>query len=208
MSTPVPFRQRLIERASELYMRIGIRSVSMDDIARELGVSKKTIYQEVDNKQELVSLVMAEDARRDLVCIQQNLDGSRDAIDELLRNARYFIQQMRTINPTTLHDLQKYYKDVWDTQIREHQAQFRRTIAANIERGMEEGLYRSDLDGGVLSYFFVGSMMTIIDTTIFPATTRPITDIIRQHSAYHLHGIVNEFGRERLDDYLRTESLD
>ncbi|MEL7161032.1 MAG: helix-turn-helix domain-containing protein, partial [Bacteroidota bacterium] len=109
MNEAADIKQLLIQTADEMFMRLGIKSVSMDDIARQLGVSKKTIYQVVDNKKELLSLVIEEDACKDKEVIAENREQSRDAIDEFLRNSRYFIRQMREISPATMRDLQKYY---------------------------------------------------------------------------------------------------
>ncbi|MEM9259152.1 MAG: TetR/AcrR family transcriptional regulator, partial [Bacteroidota bacterium] len=146
MNETAEIKQQLIQTADEMFMRLGIKSVSMDDIAREMGVSKKTVYQVVDNKKSLVRLVMEEDACKDVEVIKENHEQSKDAIDEFLRNSRYFIRQMREISPATLRDLQKYYPDIWKEQLQAHHAEFTQSIADNLERGMEEGLYRDDLD--------------------------------------------------------------
>lgn len=201
-------RQQLIDTATELYMRLGIRSVSMDDVAREMGVSKKTIYTVVSNKEELVQLVMHEDTQCDLAVMTANREKSRDAIDELLMNSRYHIREMRNVSPTTFHDLQKYYPQVWQKEIKQHQQRFEQDIRENLERGMEEGLYRADIDSHIIAKFFVASVLMMIDTQVFPARERPMSEIIRQHFVYHFNGIVNQFGRDRLDDYLKQEALD
>jgi hypothetical protein len=107
-----------------------------------------------------------------------------------------------------MRDLQKYYPDVWKEQVETLHEEFRHSVAANLERGMEEGLYRDDLDSDIIARFYVASMMSIVDRTIFPATDRPLIDIISEHARYHFHGITNQFGRERLEFYLREEALD
>ena len=188
-------------------MRIGIRSVSMDDIARELGISKKTLYQTVENKEELVHLVLEEDTRQDLCIMTDNRHEAADAIDEFLRNSRYFIREMRKVSPTAMHDLRKYYPDIWHNQVKAHQQEFHKGVRANIERGMEEGLYRHDIDAEVIANLYVGMTMMVIDRGVFPAQDRPLSDILHQHSTYHFNGIVNQFGRDRLDHYLKQEAL-
>ena len=200
-------KQKLIEKAGELFMRIGIRSVSMDDIARELGISKKTLYQTVENKEELVQLVLEEDTRQDLCIMVGNRHEATDAIDEFLRNSRYFIREMRKVSPTAMHDLRKYYPDIWHTQVKAHQDEFHKGVAANLERGMEEGLYRDDIDAEVIANLYVGMTVMVIDRGVFPAQDRPLSEILRQHSTYHFNGIVNQFGRDRLDHYLKQEDL-
>ena len=154
-------------------MRIGIRSVSMDDIARQLGMSKKTLYQLVDNKEELVHLVLENDTCEDIAMLNANLHGSADAIDEFLRNSRYFIRQMREISPTAIHDLRKYYPEIFTTQVKAHQSEFHRGVRNNLDRGMEEGLYREDIDAEVIANLYVGMTMMVIDRGVFPAQDRP-----------------------------------
>lgn len=201
-------RKKLIDTASEMYLRLGIRSVSMDDVAREMGVSKKTIYTLVDNKDQLVKLVMHEDTCKDVEVLERNRANSRDAIDELLMNSRYHIREMRNVSPATINDLQKYYPETWSKEVRGHQVNFEQSIRENLERGMEEGLYRDDLDSAIIAKFFVASVVMMIDRQIFPAQERPLSTIIRQHFIYHFNGIVNQFGRDRMDEYLKQEALE
>ncbi|MEL7162402.1 MAG: hypothetical protein AAFN92_16710, partial [Bacteroidota bacterium] len=93
-------------------------------------------------------------------------------------------------------------------QVEKHHADFRQTVVENLDRGMEEGLYRNDLDPEIVADFYTGMMFMIIDTTVFPAQDRNLSDILRQHSEYHFNGVANQFGRDRLEKYLRQESLD
>ncbi|MBB4080008.1 AcrR family transcriptional regulator [Lewinella aquimaris] len=199
--------RKVLEKAGDMFRSIGIRSVSMDDIARELGISKKTLYQMVDNKEDLIQLVLEEDTRRDIQVLRQHSDQAADAIDELLRNSRYFIRQMRKVSPTTLHDLRKYYPELFHSMVMNHQREFLLSVSNNLERGMEEGLYRADIDAEVIANLYVGMTMMVVDRGVFPAQERPLSEIIRQHSSYHFNGIVNQFGRDRLDHYLKQEDL-
>ena len=190
-----------------LFKRVGIKSVSMDDIAREMGVSKKTLYQLVDNKEDLVAKVMQEDFECDKAIFARNADEANDAIDEFLRNSRYFIREMREMSPSTLHDLQKYYPVIWREMFQNHHKQFQQDLVRNLERGMEEGLYRDSLDPEVIATLYSGMMGMLIDRQAFPNHDRPMSEVIRQMTEYHFNGIVNQFGRDRLDGYLNTESL-
>lgn len=208
VNEPITTKDQLTRTAHEMFMRLGIKSVSMDDIAREMGVSKKTIYVEVSNKEELISLVMEDDFCKDMEVLEQNHGESLDAIDEFLRNSRYFIRQMRAMSPATLRDLQKYYPVIWKGLVKNHHLEFEKSLKENLERGLEEGIYRGDLDPVIIARFYSSMMMSVIDTSIFPAQERPISEIIGHLSHYHFHGIVNQFGRERLDKYLNKEALE
>lgn len=200
-------QQQLIERAAELFLRIGIRSVSMDDIARELGISKKTLYQTVTNKETLIQLVLEDDTCKDMAVLERSRYQSADAIDEHLRNSRYFIREMRKISPTAMHDLRKYYPELFHSQVKSHRQAFHRSVAENLERGMEEGLYRDDLDAEVIANLYSGMTAMVIDRGVFPAQERSLSEILHQHTMYHFNGVVNRFGHERLEHYLRQEQL-
>jgi AcrR family transcriptional regulator len=201
-------RQQLIRTSHDMFMRLGIKSVSMDDIAREMGVSKKTIYVEVSNKEELIKLVMEDDYQEDMCTLARNREEAVDAMDEFLRNSRYFIRQMRAMSPATLRDLKKYYPVIWKELFQNHHLEFNQSLTANLERGLEEGIYRDDLDPLVIARFYSSMMMSVIDTKIFPAQERPISYIVSQLSRYHFHGIANQVGRELLDKYLNQEALE
>lgn len=180
----------------------------MDDVARELGVSKKTLYQMVENKEDLIRQVMQGDFEADKQMFVRHAEEASDAIDEFLRNSRYFIREMRELSPATLHDLKKYYPAIWREMFQNHQREFQAGLARNLERGMEEGLYRDGLDPFVIATLYSGMMAMVVDRQVFPAHERPLSDIIRQMTGYHFNGIVNQFGRDRLDHYLNKEALE
>lgn len=191
-----------------LFKRLGIKSVSMDDIAREVGMSKKTLYQLVENKEDLIMKVVESDFECDKKMFARHAQQASDAIDEFLRNSRYFIREMRAISPSTMYDLQKYYPMIWREMFQNHHLQFQRDLMRNLERGMEEGLYRDGVDPQVVATLYSGMMGMVIDRQAFPNHDRPLSEIIRQMTEYHFNGIVNQFGRERLERYLSTEALD
>ncbi len=197
----------LIVAARDLFMRIGIRSVSMDDIARELGISKKTLYQTVQNKEELIELVLQSGVEEDRILLETSMRDSADAIDEMLRNSRHFIRQMRQVSPTVLHDLRKYYPELFRSKVEAHHQEFLQRVGENLKRGIAEGLYRPEIDAAIIANLYVGMTMMVVDRGIFPAQERPLSDILLQHSTYHFNGIVNRAGRERLQDYLKQQDL-
>lgn len=201
-------KQKILTEAEALFMRLGLKSVSMDDIARKLGMSKKTLYQYVDGKEELINQVMEANGQRDMEVIIASANESTDAIDEFLRNSRYFIREMRRVSPTTLYDLKKYYYPIWESQIRTHIENFVACISANIMRGQEEGLYRKDASADIISRFYGETVIAITDTSLFPAVTISIDRLVHQHAVYHLHGIMTEHGRICLAKHLEKEQLD
>jgi len=201
-------KSKLIAEADKLFMHYGLKSVSMDDIARQLGMSKKTLYQYVKNKEELIAEVMRLKRCEDMEVILRSAKDAEDAIDEYLRNHRYFIREMREVSPTTLYDLKKYYYHIWEEQVKGHVEEFTVSISQNIQRGIQEGFYREDLQPEVIAKIYSQTVLAIADTSLFSAREMSVDRIIHQHAVYHLHGIMNKAGRRKLREHLEREEFD
>lgn len=200
-------KSQIIEEAERLFMRYGLKSVSMDDVARKLGISKKTLYQHIDSKEELIKQVMECNAEKDIEQFMDNMKASKDAIDEYLGNSRYFIREMRQISPTLFYDMQKYYGSIWQQQKQTHLGHFEEQIKHNILRGQQEGLYREDMHADIIMKMHNQTIMAIVDTSLFPAMENSMEELVRQHALYHLHGILTKAGRRRLKEHLQREEL-
>jgi len=114
----------------------------MDDLSRELGISKKTLYQSVENKKELVIQVFQNLIQKEIDAVISIRKDADDAIDEMIEVARYVIPMLRQISPTLIFDIQKYYRDVWLLCEEFNQQEVFTVIKENIERGIKEGIYR------------------------------------------------------------------
>ncbi len=161
-------KERIAAKAEELFMQYGIRSVSMDDIANNLAMSKKTVYQYFADKDELVEAVV--DGHIDIVegdCMNCRKDA-KDAIHEIFLTMEHIMQEFKNMNPMLLYDLEKFhfkayqrfknYKDKFLLQI----------IRNNIEWGIKEELYRADLNVDVLSKYRIESIMIPFNVAVFP----------------------------------------
>lgn len=161
-------KERIAAKAEELFMQYGIRSVSMDDIANNLAMSKKTLYQYFADKDELVEAVV--DGHIDIVegdCMNCRKDA-KDAIHEIFLTMEHIMQEFNNMNPMLLYDLEKFhfkayqrfknYKDKFLLQI----------IRSNIEWGIKEELYRADLNVDVLSKYRIESIMIPFNVAVFP----------------------------------------
>ncbi|MEM6877869.1 MAG: TetR/AcrR family transcriptional regulator, partial [Bacteroidota bacterium] len=198
---------QILSEAENLFMRYGLKSVSMDDVARKLGMSKKTLYQHFESKETLIKEVMVCNSEKDMEHFVGNMQNSSDDIDEYLGNSRYFISEMRQISPTLFYDMQKYYGGIWQQQKQSQMGHFDELIKQNILRGQEEGLYIDDMHADVIMKMHNQTIMAIVDTSLFPAMENSMEELIRQHALYHLRGILTEAGRKRLQEHLKREEL-
>ena len=108
-------KAHILQKSHALFMRYGIKSVTMDDIARELAVSKKTLYQFFENKADLLQQIANENMEKDKAMMARALTDSKNAIDEFLHMARYITNEISQISPTALYDMQKYYPEIWQS---------------------------------------------------------------------------------------------
>ncbi len=194
-------KQKILDQARESFMKLGIRSVSMDDLSSRLGISKKTIYQYVANKQDLVNQIITRHTELERELMRTIKEQSGDAIDELIHITQHVSQLFRTMRPTMLYDLQKYYKNSWQKVKVLHQEFVQQLIVENLKRGMNEGYYRSEIDIEIISKLYVVQSQAIIDENIFPLNEHRSDRLIEQLIKYHLHGILSPKGVEHLRSF-------
>ncbi len=200
-------KQRIQSRAMDLFMKYGIRSVSMDDIATQLGISKKTIYQYFADKNELVLAVVGEDIR-DLQenCIKCGANAT-NAIEEIFLTMEMIQELLMNMNPMVLYDLQKFHFEAYKKWI-EHKNNFLLvSIENNIRNGIKEGYYRPDLNVEVLSRFRLESMLIPFNIEIFQPGKYSLVDVTLQLLEHFLFGLVTEKGYRLIVKYKQEREI-
>jgi AcrR family transcriptional regulator len=171
----------------------------MDDIASHLGMSKKTIYNHVSNKTELLELMMKQylEAERDTcACSSQETDN---AIDQLIKIFEFNVNSIRHINQAFVYDLKKYYPQVWSL-FEQHKAEvIEQAVRANIQFGQTEGLYRKEINPLIISKLYSNRLDMILDGEVFPMTEFSFKDVVTEMLIYHLRGIASQAGLAHLD---------
>jgi AcrR family transcriptional regulator len=199
-------RVQILEKSQELFMRYGVKSISMDDICRELGISKKTLYRFVSDKAELIRLVIERHTRENTCAVAQLGAAAVNAIDEMLHINRHVKQQMGGLNPALMFDLQKYYRQTWEV-LRSHQMDFvSQTMRANIERGRWEGLYRTDFDADVIVRLYLAKVRIFIeDPSFLLIKDQGFPEVFGAIVDYHLRAIASPRGLEYYLRYLSDQ---
>ncbi|MCC5924023.1 MAG: TetR/AcrR family transcriptional regulator [Crocinitomicaceae bacterium] len=195
----------IAERSAELFMKSGIKSVTMDDLARHLGMSKKTIYKFFKDKKELVrTIIMLNVAEDKKVCLETE-QTAENAIDQMILIAKFISSSFTAVHSSVFYDLQKYHKDAWDI-MDEHKSVFVRShIEKNIERGIQEGLYRSDIKSDIIAVAYIASMDTIFNGVSFRNKQYSVSDIFVEIIRFLIRGITNETGLEYLKKRIKQE---
>ena len=197
--------EKIIVKAGELFMQYGIKSISMDEVARNLGISKKTLYQHVDNKADLIQKVMMTHITQEKLAIEAIHKAANDAIDEMMQISRFVNELIQKVNPSVIYDLKKYYAKGWELMESLHFEHTYTIIKENIEKGVEEGLYRSDLDADIIAKLYIGRMDIVVDKNLFPIGKYTISQIHNNAIMYHLYGIMTSKGIELFEKYNLSE---
>ncbi len=194
----------IIEKALELFNTYGIKSISMVDISRELGISKKTLYRFVKDKEELIDKSIQNNFSLNAKKIEQILKPELNAIEEVLTLVRFFIEMHKSHSPTMIYDLQKYYPEIYKNFRKVKNERLQLFYDGNFEKGMKEGLYRNNLDVSVIKRIIILLSNIIIENDTFTIMEVTSPRFIKELYSYHLHGIVSEKGHKILEKELNT----
>jgi AcrR family transcriptional regulator len=191
----------LYEIALEIFSKYGIRSVTMDDISRELGMSKKTVYQQISDKKELVNRVMEHEIDR----MNRNLDemsGSEyNAIEELIEVNKRVHNAIGAHSPTFYYDLKKHYPDLFKQWNMRRRMIMVDMIMRNLNKGKKEGLYRNEMDEKIISKLYMARMEMLHDNDFIKNEESVSRDFFREIILYHLHGICNDKGLKYISQH-------
>ncbi len=191
----------LYDIARDLFIKFGIKSVSMDDISREAGMSKKTVYSLIPDKASLINTVIKRFTKKEEDEINAIVETATDALDEMVKITEHVLDFFRRFNPRLTYDLKKYYKSSW-TMIENTHFQFiRNCIQKNIERGKKEGIYRKEVNEKIISRLYVQSSRVIVNEDVFPMQEFPKVVLFEKFIEYHIYGILNDKGLKKYKKY-------
>jgi AcrR family transcriptional regulator len=186
-----------------LYKKYGIKSITMDDVSRELGISKKTLYQYVQDKNELVSQVLEMDMERQIAVFDELYHKALNAIDELFEVNKKVLQMIKSHNPSEEYDLKKYYPDQYQKMHKIKRDEMQKHILLNLQKGKKEGLYRVDLNEEVITKVQLMRIENTFDNQIFTDDELTSQKTFLEIFVYHIRGIASDKGIKILEQKLR-----
>jgi TetR/AcrR family transcriptional regulator, cholesterol catabolism regulator len=188
-------KDRIVQGSLKQFMQYGFRNVSMDDIASNLGMSKKTLYQHFAEKDELVEAALEYDIELDQKDCIRCTTTAANAIEEVYNIIDVVAEQLRDMNPMVLFEMQKFHPKAFQ-RFQRHKDEFiLKMIHQNLLRGIEQGLYREDINVEVIAKFRLESMMLIFHPETFPLSkTYPLNNLMLIISEHFLYGIATPKG--------------
>lgn len=194
-------KEKVIRGAEELFMKYGVRSVSMDDIARHLGISKKTIYQHFADKDEVVATVAQSHMRRQKQQFESIEKAAKNAIEEMALLAMNMKENTRNINPSLLFDMQKYHPRAWNEWLAFKHNVIRESLIRSMKQGIEEGSFRADLNIDILATMRLEQVQMAFDHSVFERDAFSLSEIQAQLFEHFVHGIMTDKGRKLYEKY-------
>ncbi len=195
----------ILKESMELFLTLGFKSVTMDEIAGKMGMSKKTLYAHYRTKGDLVREATLNFCN--VVC--DGVDaisatGKTNPIEELYDVKKYVMQQLKGDNTSPIFQLKKYYPTVHKKMEKMQFENINSCIQRNVERGISMGLYRDNIDPTFVARMYFIGIQGIKDISIFPLEDYPVNDLYDQYLEYHLRGIVTPSGRKILNQLIKT----
>jgi len=183
----------ILRTAGTLFRKYGIRSISMDDIARELGMSKKTLYQFVENKPDLIEKLLSHMVTGSKACITED-PANMNAIDILLQVSIKVGEEIKGLNPAIAFDLEKFYPSLYKSFVIAKRDHVYLKIKENLEQGVAEGIYRSDLDADLVAKLYVQKLIDVHDPEFLSSVDFSFEKVFQVMFDNHIRGIANSTG--------------
>ena len=194
-------QERIVMKAHELFMRYGIRSISMDEIATQLGMSKKTIYQYYADKDAIVdSVINIEIGINESECCKQK-DLCDNAVHEIFLAIDMVQEMLKGMNPAILFDLERYHPEAFKKFNSHKNKFFYGIMTSNLQRGINEELYRPEINVDILARFRVGTMFLIFNPDAFPSSKYSLSEILWEITDNYLHGLTTAKGLKLINKY-------
>jgi AcrR family transcriptional regulator len=194
-------KQRIIEGGEELFLKAGIKSVTMDDIARHLGMSKKTIYQFFKDKNELVIALVKKKLQDDEDQMSAIISQSGNVIEEMINMMKCSEDIFSRINPIVIHDMQKYHPDAWKQFQNFKSGVLIHTLEQLLSKGIKQGYLRPDIDVKILARMRVNQVELGFNTGIFPVAEFSTWKVQYQFLEHFNYGICTLKGYKLLNQY-------
>ena len=193
--------QRILEGALELFLQAGIKSVTMDDIAKHLGMSKKTIYQHFADKNDLVIGLMKMRLKEDREYMDSVAYNGDNVIAQMFNMMKCSEEMFARMNPILMHDLQKYHPDAWKEFQRFKADVIIVTLEDLLNKGIEEGYIRSDIDVRIISRMRMAQIEAGFNSAVFPPSEFNAWRVQQQFLEHFTYGICTLMGYKLLNEY-------
>ncbi len=197
----------LINKIANLLIKYGIKNIAMDDIARELGISKKTLYNSFKNKTDILIKVVQHVLIHEFMELDKLICQKLNAIDQLQIIATYTINTLLKVNPVLPYQLQKYYPQVSSKLISQRREYIQKRIKQNFSLGIEQGFYRENFNVEILAVYYSNFLNNKCIKLFVEESNVDYDSLIRTILITSLRGIATSKGMEYIEEKFSNETL-
>ena len=200
-------KETILKKAGESFLKYGFKSVTMDDIANDLGISKKTIYKHFKNKGELVDNTISylhESMHNTVMCV---CEKGFNAIQENFEIKKIFSEVFKNSDNSPMYQLQKYYPKTYTKIMKNEFSMFKDCILKNIEKGIEEGIYRKQIDRELTTKFYFSLMLSVHDSNLYQYNKNTINKLELKALEYHIRAIATLKGLKILEEQIEKNAI-
>ena len=187
----------ILEKVRDLFFKYGVRSMSMDDISHEIGISRKKLHTCFTSKNDLVEkLLDLERENFEIIFNTDRFDGDVNAIDILLMVSKEVSNKFTDISPSMTFDLKKYYPDIYHKHVEDRIEFVFEKIRINLVKGINQSVYRDDLTVELVSRLYIRRLIDLHNPEFFPADKFSFQTLFDVMFDNFIRGITNEKGIE------------
>ncbi|WP_297797651.1 TetR/AcrR family transcriptional regulator [uncultured Eudoraea sp.] len=197
-------KDKILTKATDLFLNLGFKSVTMDDLASAMGISKKTIYSHFENKTKLVEACTMHVFDSVSCGIDQICALKKNPIEELYEIKKLVMQHLKDEKTSPQYQLQKYYPKIFNTLRNKQFDMMHDCVVNNVKEGIKMGIYRDNLNIEFVARIYFTGVSNIKDVRLFPDTQFPVATLMDDYLEYHLRGIVTPDGRKILNQLINS----
>ena len=198
-------KEKILAAAEQLFWRYGVKTTTLDDVAKQLAISKKTIYQHFTDKEDLLIQVLRDRVIRDqqeFLCAMVNAENP---VVEILSALEMLRKHADRVSPNLMIDLRRHYPSAWAIFEQYKESHILKSIRDNIQRGIRDGLYRSDINPDILARMRVEQIELAFNNQFFPADRYDMVDIEQELMHHYVRGLLSETGFTIYNQWLHLQ---
>ncbi len=196
-------KDKIVQKATDLFLKLGFKSVTMDDIANEMAISKKTIYAHFKNKTALVKECTCTALQNITSGIDEICSLNQNPIEELFEIKKFVMGKIESDDSSPQYQLQKYYPEISEGLKESHFEKMMECTRKNLRKGIDQGLYRANLDIDFIARLYFLGIHGTKDLSLFPLDRFPTKFVTEEYLEYHLRGIVTNEGFLTLKKFIK-----
>jgi AcrR family transcriptional regulator len=195
-------KDKILQKAAELHFKYGIKNVTMDQLAKDLGISKKTLYQYFDNKADLVQKTVnyifdETQSKIDQICLMK-----LNPYEELLRVKQMIKEMLQKSQLSPYHQLKKYYPDIAKQLEQKKFKSIMECLEHNLNKGIKQSYYKENLDKEFIKRLYFGNSLNLMNPELFPPKQFDRNKAMEMFLEMFLTGISTKKGRKKLKETL------